>query len=509
MENNKINIEELAKFCKNKGFVFQAAEIYGGLAGFFDFGPLGVELKNNIKSLYWKHFVLKREDIVGQDGSVITNPKVWKASGHVDNFGDLILTTKDTKTKLRADHFIEDELKIPADGMNAQEIQDLINKNNLKYKGEDFEEIKDFNLMFNTQVGADTTKTSMAYLRPETCQSIFPNFKLIADCARQKLPFGIVQSGKAFRNEISPRDFVFRSREFEQIEMEYFFNPQTKCSYLTDNHLNTKMQFLSAQNQDNNSNKMIEVTIKDLLDQNKLSDYHAFWLVEFFNFFNKEVGLSFENLRIREHVKTELSHYSSATFDIDYNYPMGFKEMIGIAYRGNYDLTQHQIHSKSKLDFFDETTHTKLLPHVIEPSAGVERFMMAVLFEAYNNDTLRGNVVLSFKPNLSPYKVAIFPLMNKAVLSTKARELYNELIEEEIAVMYDKSGSIGKRYARQDEIGTPYCITIDFETIEEGDKKDTITIRNRDTTEQKRISTNNLSDVINKLIKDKIKFEDL
>jgi glycyl-tRNA synthetase len=317
---DKPSLEDLATFCKKKGFVFRAAEIYGGLSGFFDFGPLGVELRNNLKKEYWKKFVIKREDMVGQDGSIITNPKVWKASGHVDNFADLILTTKESKTKIRADHFIEDVLNIPADGMGASEINELIKKHNLKLNGEEFEEVKDFNLMFNTQVGADVNQNSMSYLRPETCQSIFPNFKLIADLSRLKLPFGIVQIGKAFRNEISPRDFVFRCREFEQMEMEYFFNPETECEMLSKEHLSTKFKFLSAESQDDGSNKVVEITAKDLLSKKKLNKYHAYWLVEFFNWFNKEMGLSYENLRVREHVKTELSHYSSGTFDIDYKF---------------------------------------------------------------------------------------------------------------------------------------------------------------------------------------------
>ncbi len=502
----KPNLEELATFCKKKGFVFQAAEIYGGLSGFFDFGPLGVELKNNLKNSYWKHFVHKREDMAGQDGSIITNPKVWKASGHIDNFADLVLTTKETKTKLRADHFIEDKLGIAGDGLTAEDINALIKKHNLKFNDkEDFEEIKAFNLMFNTQVGPSSETSSMAYLRPETCQSIFPNFKLISDVARAKLPFGIVQIGKAFRNEISPRDFVFRCREFEQIEMEYFFNPETKCLMLSKNHENTKFQFLSAEEQEKDTNKIKEITIKELLKSKKIGEYHAYWLAEFFNWFS-EMGLSFENMRVREHMKSELSHYSSATFDIDYNFSHGFKEMFGLAYRGNYDLTQHQTHSKSKLEFFDEETKTKLLPHVIEPSLGVERFFMAILTESFTFDKERENNVLKFNPIVAPYKVAVFPLMNKPELTKVAREIYEELIDEDITAFYDKSGSVGKRYARQDEIGTPYCLTIDYEAIEEGKDKGTITIRDRDSMKQKRVKISEIAQTIKNLIKGKEKF---
>ena len=506
---NKITLPELASFCKKKGFVFQAAEIYGGLAGFFDFGPLGTQLKHNLKDTYRKEFVHKRDNIVEQDGSIITNPKVWKASGHVDNFGDLVLTTTQTKTKLRADHFIEDTLNIPGDALTADDINKLIKEHNLKYNDEDFEEVKDFNLMFNTQVGADTTKTATAYLRPETCQSIFPNFRSVADVSRAKLPFGIVQVGKAFRNEISPRDFIFRCREFEQIEMEYFFHPQTECEALSETQLQTKVQFLSAENQDNESAQMTEVTISDLLKQKRLNTHHAYWVAEFFNWLNHDIGLNTKNLRIREHTKTELSHYSTATLDIDYQYGMGFKEMLGIANRGDYDLTQHQKHSKSKLEFFDEVTSSKVLPHVIEPSLGVERFMMAVLSEGFTNDEERGNIVLKLEPKVAPFKVAILPLMGKAPLVAKAQEILAELRDEDIITDYDKSGSVGRRYARQDEIGTPYCVTIDFETLEDGELKDTVTIRDRDSTEQKRIAVSDLYITLRKLLKDKSFFSKL
>jgi len=512
MDNKvKINLEDLATFCKKKGFVFRAAEIYGGLSGFFDFGPLGVELKNNLKQLFWREFVTKREDIFGQDGSIITNPKVWKSSGHIDGFGDLILTTKTSKTKLRADHFIEDELKIPADGMGADEINELIKKHDLKFKGEDFEEVKDFNLMFQTQVGADTTKNSTAYLRPETAQSIFPNFKIIAETTRASLPFGIVQIGKAFRNEISPRDFVFRCREFEQIELEYFFNPEAENPILSEDILNTKIQFLSAKNQDLGKDDMIEITIKELL-KNKdynMHSYHGKLLAEFFNWFVCDLNISSKNLRIREHVKTELSHYSTATFDIDYNFSMGFKEMIGFANRGNFDLSAHGKGAKTKMEFFDEKTKSKIIPHVIEPSLGVERFMMAVLYESYFNDVDRGNIVLNLPSKLAPYKVAVFPLMNKPPLVELARKIHNELLDEDVESIYDRSGSIGKRYARYDEIGTPYCLTIDYEAIEDGEDKGTITIRDRNSTNQKRIKIDGVCEMISKLIKGKIFFEDL
>ncbi len=503
------SIEELSAFCKKKGFIFRAGEIYGGLSGFFDFGPLGCELKNNIKNLYINRFVHKREDMTMQDGSIITNPKVWKASGHVDNFADLLLTTKQTKTKIRADHFIEDVLNINADGLKAKDIQELISKHNLKYKGEDFEDVKDFNLMFSTQIGASSEKGATGYLRPETCQSIFPNFKLLADVSRSKLPFGIVQIGKAFRNEISPRDFIFRCREFEQIEMEYFYNPKSEFDMLKPEDLNVKFNFLSAQTQDKGLKEMETITINDLISSGKVNKIHGYWLSKFIDFFMNDMGFAFDDIRVREHVKTELSHYSSATVDIDYKYPFGFKEMMGIANRADYDLSQHQLHSSVKLEFFDETTQTKLIPNCIEPSIGVERLFLATICNSYNNDEKRGNIVLNLPEILAPYKVAVFPLMNKPELIELSRSIFKEILQEDIFAIYDKSGSIGRRYARADEMGVPYCLTIDYSAIEDGAKKGFVTIRDIKSTEQKLIKIQDIADIIRLLIRGKIKFNEL
>ncbi len=505
LKESQLTTEELAKFCKQKGFVFQSAEIYGGFSGFFDFGPLGHELKQNLKKLYWNEFVHKREDMVGQDGSIITNPKVWKASGHVDNFADLVITTKDTRTKLRADHFIEDELNIPGDALTANDINELIKKHNLTYNGEELEEVKDFNLMFNTQVGASSDSSATAYLRPETAQSIFPNFKIISETSRKQLPFGITQFGKAYRNEISPRDFVFRCREFEQIEMEYFYNPEVDSKVLSDDLANLKVQVLIAENQEKESDKMIEMTIKQFVEEGRISELHAYWLATFYNFFNQKIGLKSENLRIREHTKTELSHYSQATIDIDFKYSMGFKEMFGLANRGNYDLTQHQNLSKQKMDVFDESTKSKVVPHVIEPTVGVERLMMAVILNGYEKDDERGNIVLRLKEKLAPIPVCVFPLIKKPELVDVAKQIQGKLQEEEIYAVFDKSGSIGKRYARYDEIGTMYCLTVDYDSLEDN----TITIRNRDTTEQKRISIEDIGYTIRKLLNNKISFKEL
>ncbi|MFH0808511.1 MAG: glycine--tRNA ligase [archaeon] len=501
----KLTMEELTSFCKRKGIIFPAAEIYGGLSGFFDVAPFGVNLQNNIKDIYRKELINKREDMVEQDGSIITNKKIWEASGHLASFGDLMLTTTKTKTKLRADHFIEDELKIPADGMNAKEIQALIDKHKLTYKGEGFEEINQFNQLFPVNIGVDENKDSVAYLRGETCQSIFPNFRLIVDVCRKKLPFGIMQIGKAFRNEIAPRDFLFRCREFEQLEIEYFFNPKSKFDKLTEEHLNTKFQYLSAEAQDNDSDEMKEVTIKELIESKSMSDIHGYWMATMLNLAQKEMGLSYKNVRVRQHVKKELSHYSAGTFDIDYNYPHGFKEMLGMANRTDFDLKQHQSHSGSKLEYFDDVTGEKFLPHVIEPSFGIGRHLLAVLCEAYTDDKERGNVVLKLPKKLAPIKASVFPLLNKEEFQTLAREIYKNLIENDIISSFDKSGSIGKRYARADEIGTPYCITIDHDSLESG----IVTIRDRDTTEQIKIHKDKLSETIRNLINDKIEFSNM
>ena len=483
----KINLEEMTNFCKQKGFVFQSGSIYGGLSGFFDFGHLGVMLKDKLKEFYKKEFVKKRNDMFMLDSSIITNPKTWESSGHTSNFSDPILTTKDSKTKIRADHFIEDELKISADGMSLNDINNLIKKNNLKHKGEDFLEGDDFNLMFSTNVGAKQEKSSTAYLRPETCQSIFTNFKLMCDTNRAKLPFGICQVGKTFRNEISPRDFIFRCREFEQIEMEYFFNPKTKFE-IDDKIKNFKINFLSQENQE--KNKIAEM---EKINNLNCLEIHKYWIFKFLNFL-LDLGIDKKNLRIREHLKKELSHYSSSTFDIEYNFPNGFKELIGIANRGNFDLTQHQKFSKSKLEFFDNNENEKILPNVIEPSLGVERLFFCVLYEAYKDDKERGNIILNLSKNITPYKIGIFPLMKKENLIKKAKEICKILDENNIDYYYDESGTIGKRYARSDEIGIPYCLCVDFESCD----NNKFTIRDILSTKQEVIEINEIINFINR-----------
>ncbi|MBU0536579.1 MAG: glycine--tRNA ligase, partial [Nanoarchaeota archaeon] len=363
-----LTIEEMAVFCKKKGFVYPSAEIYGGLAGFFDYAHLGSELKRNIEEQLWNRFVRSRQDVVGIDGSIITNPLVWKASGHADCFGDIMLDCKKCKQRFRGDHLIEDTLKIRADGISKEDISKLVKENKIKCpncKGE-LGEPRQFNLMFETNVGP--VSGNISYLRPETAQLIFTNFRLVQEHARMKLPFGIAQVGKAFRNEISPRDFMFRCREFEQFEIEFFVHPKKAddCPMLKDFE---KMEVNILLEGDKEHKKM---AIKDMVTKKILSKWHAYWLSQFYKFF-LDLGINKDNLRIRQHVKDELAHYARACFDLEYNFPFGWKEIHGNADRQSFDLTQHANASKKDLSFFDEDTKEKVVPAVIEPSQGIGR----------------------------------------------------------------------------------------------------------------------------------------
>lgn len=495
----KLTIEDMAVFCKRKGFVYPNSEIYGGLAGFWDYGHFGVELKNNIKNEWWKYHVQSREDIVGIDGSIIANPKVWVASGHVANFSDLMLTTKKSKLKIRADQFISDKLGIASDGMKAEEINALIKKHNLKYNGEEFEELKNFNLMFETNVGPE--EGQKAYLRPETAQLIFADFKLVAENARLKLPFGIAQTGKAFRNEISPRDFLFRCREFEQMEIEYFVHPDKakKCPFI-DEVTNEELNFYSEESQ-KKKKEPVRMKVKEALGKNMLSEWHAYWLVVSQKWFIG-LGANPENFRARQHIKEEKSHYALDTWDLEYNFPFGWKELQGIANRADFDLQQHIKVSGKDLSLFDEETKQKVIPHVVcEPSLGVDRAFLVFMFDAYEYDKKRDNVVLKLHPKLAPIKLGVFPLVNK--LENEAKEIFDSL-KTEFASTYDRSGSIGRRYARADEIGVPYCVTVDFDT----EKDKTVTLRNRDDAKQVRISIRDLKEKISKLVNGEIAFDD-
>jgi glycyl-tRNA synthetase len=477
-----MKLADFTSYCKDKGFVFPSSEIYGGISGFFDYGHLGVQLKKNIIDSYWRNFVLKNENIISQDGSIISHPRVWAASGHIENFSDPIICTKNHR--YRADHFIEESLNIAADGLSVEEIQNLIRKNNLKYLGEEIISVERKNLMLSTNVGTETGNNT--YLRPETCQAIFCNAKYLANVERLTIPFGIVQIGKAFRNEIAPRNFIFRCREFEQMEMEYFFDPFSKCDKPINLELPVQCLF-------SNSESISNVTFADL--QDKVNSHHLYWIYSFYVWLTETLGLKKEKLRLREHHKTELSHYSSATFDIDYLYPFSnsgetggsFKELCGIANRGNYDLSRHAEFSKKNL-YMKNKNGENVYAHVIEPSIGLDRLFMALLCDAYEYDLNREYIVLHLTPKLCPVEYAVFPLFSKSNererYIQKAREVFIYLIDKGYRCIYDQSGSIGKRYARQDEIGTFSCITVDEISLSEN----TVTVRNRDTKDQVRVS---------------------
>ena len=467
-----ITIEELAVFCKAKGFVFPSSEIYGGLAGFWDFGPLGVELFNNVKKSWWDFFVNQQDNVVGMEASIISHPRTWKASGHLENFSDVSVVCVKCKKANKIDKSEVGKLKCDNCGGEYE------------VKGE-------FNLMFKTSIGA--LEPVNAYLRGETAQGMFLDFKTVQKTSRMQLPFGIAQIGKCFRNEIAPRDFLFRSREFHIGEFEFFINPdETKCNLLTKEHLDLKMDFLDEETQKSGKEDLKEISVGDVLKQGRLGEWHAYWLAEQIQWFN---SLNLSEIKIREHTKDELSHYSSATFDIDYEYPFGSKEVAGNANRGQFDLKQHEKESKEKMKIFDESTKSKVIPRVIEPTFGMERIFLAVLTKAYSYDKERDNVILRLPAFLSPVKVAVFPI----VKSEEYEEISGEIVKDlrkEFNVNYDRSGSIGRRYARNDEIGTPMCVTIDEVSL----KDKSVTIRDRDSAKQVRVKISELRDVVRKVI---------
>jgi len=481
-----LTIDELSNFCKKKGFVYPSAEIYGGLAGFWDYGPLGVELKNNIKKEWWKFHVQQNEDIVGLDGSIITNPKVWEASGHVGNFVDTAVVCKKCKNKSKVD---KHELGI----VKCEKC------------GGEYESKGEFNPMFTTLVGPIKEDSLSSYLRPETAQLIFTNFKLVADNARLKLPFGIAQIGKSFRNEIAPRNFLFRCREFEQMELEYFVDPSKKGETPNkESNLDINIAVYSSDMQEKSQSPQV-MTIKQALD-NKIIQlpWHAHWLAEELNWFFS-LGANPKNFRIRQHRKDEKSHYATDTWDIEYNFPFGYKELQGIADRGSFDLEQHEKFSKKDLKLLDEESKKKILPLTIaEPSLGVERAFLVFLLDAYTTGE-KGNVILKLHPRLSSFKVAVLPLVKKEKsLVNLSRQIFNDL-KKDFNILYDESGSIGRRYARNDEIGTPFCITIDNDS----EKNNDVTIRNRDTAEQKRVKIPELKNTLRSLISREILFSNL
>jgi glycyl-tRNA synthetase len=484
-------LEALVTLCKRRGFIFQSSEIYGGYAGFFDYGPLGAELKKNIKDAWWKAMVHERDDIVGLDSTIIMHPEIWKASGHVEGFNDPMVDCKESKKRFRADQLFFAPVKVDgeligyvsveesgtmqaeaeekaAELKRKQAVQGTLEAIELRdyteALPEEYAQIpspatgkpgsltppRQFNLMFETRVGPLADASSLSYLRPETAQGIFQNFKNVVDTGRVKLPFGIAQIGKAFRNEITPRNFIFRSREFEQMEIEYFIDPDEETW---------------------------PRVYREWIDTCKA------WL--------ESIGVPAEMVGEDVHPPEKLSHYSKGTTDLTFTFPFGTQELWGIACRGNFDLTQHQKHSGKSMEFFDEARKEKFIPHVVEPSLGVDRTLLAVLTAAYCEDEIPNDkgvpekrVVLKFHPRVAPFKAAVFPLLkNKPELVETAQALYKRL-QRRWNVAWDASGAIGRRYRRQDEIGTPYGITIDFDTIE---KDNAVTIRDRDTTTQVRV----------------------
>ncbi len=479
-----LGIDELASFCKRKGFVYASGDLYGGLSGFWDFGSLGVEMKNSLKNNWWK-FHVYREDVVGIDGAVITNPRVWEASGHVENFIDIAVVCKKCKNKFKVD---ESELKTAS--------CDKCGSDDLENKGK-------FVPMFTTDVGPVEDDSIKSYLRPETAQLIFSNFKNVVENSRMKLPFGIAQIGKSFRNEIAPRNFLFRSREFEQMELEYFIDPEEKenCPY----DIPVVEVLVYDEKKQNNGEEAEKMLISDALKKRLIKlKWHAYWLATELKWF-ESLGVDLSNFRIRQHLKDEKSHYATDTWDLEYKFPFGWKELQGIADRGDYDLKQHEKFSKKDLKIMDDKKGEKVLPMVVaEPSLGVERAFLVFMFDAYSKNE-KGDVVLKLNPKLAPVKAAVFPLVKKdKELVSLSREIFDDL-KKEWNVVYDASGSVGRRYARNDEVGTPFCITVDGDSLKNKD----VTIRNRDDGEQKRVNVNDLKNVLRDLISGEVSFEDL
>jgi glycyl-tRNA synthetase len=430
-------MEDIVSLCKRRGFLYPGSEIYGGLAGTFDYGPLGVALKNNIKNLWWRTFVDNRDDMYGMDAAILMNPKAWEASGHVAGFSDPLSECKKCKHRFRTDQLD-----------NPQKCPDC---------GGELSEARQFNMMFKTQAGATEDENATVYLRPETAGGMFVNFKNIIDSFHPKLPFGLAQIGKAFRNEIAPRDFIFRSREFEQMEIEYFVDPRNAAGI--DHAFNA-------------------------WHENQVA-------------FLRALGLSEKKLHAIEVPAEDRAHYSKRSIDIEFDFPFGQKELLGLAYRTDFDLSAHEEKSGVSLKYLDEETKEKFTPHCIEPTFGLDRLVLAILAEAYTEDELGGEArtYLKFNSAVAPVKAAVFPLLkNKPELVAKAREVYAALKKDIPQVMWDDNGNIGKRYRRQDEIGTPWCITVDFDTLgEKPELKDTVTLRHRDTGEQERISIADLA----------------
>jgi glycyl-tRNA synthetase len=438
MRQDAVTMEKIVSLCKRRGFVFPSSEIYGGLGSTYDYGHYGVLLKTNVRNEWWRSMLQERDDIVALDSAILQHPRVWEASGHLEGFTDPLVDCKVCKQRFRADHVDPDEM-CPAKA-NLPKTED---------RRHEFTEARDFNLMFKTFVGPVEETASVAYLRPETAQGIFINFKNVLQFSRRKPPFGIAQTGKSFRNEITPGNFIFRTREFEQMEMEFFVPP------------------------------------------GDAPEWYEHWKNERFTWY-EDLGIRTDHLRLREHEADELSHYSSATADVEYLFPIGWSELEGIANRGDFDLTRHAQFSGEKLEYFDQATGDRYVPHVIEPAAGADRATLAFLVDAYDEEEVEGEsrTVLRLHPKLAPVKVAILPLVRKDGQPELAREVRG-LLRHLMQTEYDEGGSIGRRYRRQDEIGTPWCVTIDHESLEDR----TVTIRDRDSLAQERVAIDELAGV--------------
>jgi len=478
--SNLDSLDKIVSLAKARGFIFQSSEIYGGLSAVYDYGPLGVELKNNIRNTWWKEMTQRHDNIVGVDAAIFMHPKVWEASGHVGGFNDPMIDDKQSKKRYRADMLIEQYIaKLEKDGKQdeadkiqeqldttgtrkslTEDLYDIIMENEIRSPDSgafDWTEVRQFNLMFKTQFGSTSTEEDGVYLRPETAQGIFVNYKNVLDTARVQVPFGIAQTGKAFRNEVVARQFIFRMREFEQMEMQYFVEPGTD------------------------------------------GDAYEEWLEKRLAW-HKSIGIREENLRTAPHPEDKLAHYARAAADIQYKYPIGWQEVEGIHNRSDFDLTQHQEFSGKKLEYYDQKNQKRYMPYVIETSVGLDRLTLMVLCDAYREEEIDGDsrTVLKLDPRLAPVQVGIFPLIKKPELQEIAHKIEKEL-REDYSVQYDESGSIGKRYRRLDEAGTPFCITVDFETIEDDNK---VTIRYRDDMSQVRIPIEKVGEVIRNGIKD-------
>jgi glycyl-tRNA synthetase len=449
-------LKPIVALAKRRGFIYPGCEIYGGFANTYSFGPYGAELKKNIKDLWWKTFIRQRRDMVGLDGPILLHPKVWQASGHTEGFNDAMIDCRACKSRFRADHLIEQACHMSADGLTLAEMSEMVKKHKVacpKCKAHDFTEARNFNLMFSTHMSKTGEGNDVAYLRPETAQAIFVDYKNIIDTMRVKIPFGVGQIGKAFRNEITPGNFIFRVIEFEQMEIEYFI---------------------------------------------KESDWEAqfeSWLQAMHKWCDM-IGLKKAHVHEKEHPKEQLSHYSKRTVDLVYDFPFGRSELYGLAYRTNFDLSRHAEFSSQKMEYTDPETAEKYIPHVIEPTFGVERTVLALLCDAYEEQKLENGetrTVLHFFPAIAPVKVGVFPLMKKEPLVKLAGEVF-ELLQKRWTCEYDESGAIGKRYRRQDELGTPYCVTIDFDSLENR----TVTLRDRDSMQQVRVSIDELLSTLSK-----------